>query len=565
MARHRARNTLLILLLLLVGAGCFLTLYKDELAARALLQVASVAEKAGHRVTFGGVRVSFTGGAIRLTDLNVVPMADSTVEDSSVRYTVHAEAIDLEGVDLWALVRDKVLHVDRIELHAPSVAHSFITRTLKPEAPAPPKDTTKAALGALAVLQVDTLRITDATGSSKDRRETNPALAVGDLDLLITGIAVVDKGSAMPGVSVERIDLGLHQAKAHLKPYYTLAFDSLRVRVPEDTLVLHGLRFTPNVGPKEYHTRVNTQVELYTAKVDTLLLAGFDLAAKLEDGALRARKLVLAGVAVDIHRDKSIPDRAEVKVKPLAADRVSAWKLPVSLDSVLVRRGSVTYHERLKRADDYGSIAFTGIDGRLTGITNAASAHPPDLHLVGSARVGRSHAQLDVRMPMQADHTTVSAHVVLRDFPAQTMNRMTDDLLNVNATAGIIHLVDMRMEGDDDRASGTLEMQYEDLHLELNPTVKHAGVLTFMANTVVRTTNMPQDKRYRAGHFTVQRPIDAGLFKYIWISLRTGIMEVVLPPALLNQLKKQQAKKAAPPVRPDEKPKEKKGLFGRKG
>jgi hypothetical protein len=490
------------------------------------------------------VSVSIRGGSIRISDLNITPLADSTVEDSSVRYTVHADAIELVGTDLWALLRDKVLHVRRIELRAPSVAHSFITRALKPEAPAAPGDTTKAAVGALAVLKVDTLRITDATGRSKDRRETNPALAVGDLDLLITGIAVEDNGSRMPGVAVGRIDLALHMAEAHLKPYYTLAFDSLRVRVPEDTLVLHGLRFTPDAGPKEYHRHVKTQVELYSASVDTLMLSGFDLGARLHGGALSARALHLAGVSVDIHRDKSIPDRAAKKTKPLAADRVSAWKLPVALDTVFVRRSSVTYHERLKRTDDYGSIAFTDIDGRLTGITNEPSAHPPDLHLTGSARVGRSRAHLDVRMPMQAQHTTVSAHVVLRDFPAQNMNRMTDDLLHVNATAGIVHWVEMRMQGDEARATGTLEMHYEDLHLELNPTVKNAGLITFMANTVVRTTNMPRDKRYRVGRFSVERPVDAGLFKYIWISLRTGIMEVVLPPALLKQIKKQQAKKS---------------------
>lgn len=564
MTRQRGRKFLIIAFLVPLGALVAFSLVKDKLAAQALHQVASVAERAGHRVSFGSVSVSVRGGAIRIRDLDITPLADSTVEDSSVRYTVHADAIELDGVDLWALLRTKVLHVRRIDLRAPSVTHSFITRKLKPEAPGAARDTTKAAMGTLAVLQVDTLHIVDATGSSSDRRETNPAVAVGDLDLLITGIGVQDNGGGAPRVSIGSIDLVLHQAEAHLKPYYTLTFDSLRVRVPEDTLLLHGLHFTPDVAPKAYHKHVDTQVELYTAHVDSLLLAGFDLAAKLDEGAWRARTLLVAGVAVDIHRDKSIPDRAPKKVKPLAADRVTAWKLPVALDTVFVRRGSVTYHERLKRSDDYGSIAFTAIDGRLTGITNEASAAPPDLHLAGTARVGRSKAQLDARMPMRTGHTTVSALVLLLDFPAQNMNRMTDDLLNVNATAGIIHRVEMRMQGDEDRATGTLEMQYEDLHLELNPTVKHAGMLSFVANTVVRTTNMPQDKRYRVGHFTTDRPMDAGFFKYIWVSLRTGIMEVVLPPAVMNQLKKQQARTGPKPVQGDEPAKEKKGLFGKK-
>ena len=117
------------------------------------------------------------------------------------------------------------------------------------------------------------------------------------------------------------------------------------------------------------------------------------------------------------------------------------------------------------------------------------------------------------------------------------------------------------MTGDEDRATGTLEMQYEDLHLEISEGVEHAGLITRLANTVVRTTNMPRDKRYRVGHLSVERPKDAGVFKYIWISLRTGMMEVVLPPALLKQMKKQQEKKKAPPEEPK---KEKKGLFGKK-
>lgn len=540
--RRNRRWPVVVLLLLALLVGAFIH-FKDRLATNALQQVAQLAEKGGHRITFGSVHVSLFDQHIRLDDLDVVPLADTTREDSTVRYTVHADRIDLRGVDLMALLRRNVLHVGHIELHGPSVLHSFLPRGVKAAHTDTVRKTRPPGKGmALDVLRVDTLLIADATGRSQDRSADAPALAIGDLDLLITGIRMVADEQGRPVPAVDGVRLDLHQAETHLKPFYTLTLDSVRIRIPQDTAMVFGVRFTPDVAPKEYHKLVDTQVELYRAVVDTLLLAGFDLSARLQDGAIRARELRAAGVTVDIHRDKTLP-LPPVKPKPLLADRITAMHLPVQVDTIHVHRGSVTYHERLKPGADYGSIAFTHIDGLLTGFGNVPQHNAPDLHLVGSTHVGHAQAQVDIRMPMQAAQATVDVHVRLKGFPATDMNRMTDDLLHVTATDGIIHLVDLRMQGDNDRATGTIDMQYEDLAMQLGAQIKHAKVLTKLANTAVRSSNMPGDKGYRKGRFTVEKPVDAGVFKYIWISLRTGMMEVLLPDMLLKQMKKQQAKK----------------------
>ena len=542
MALSRRSKRWLTLVGLLVVALLVLKLGRNRLVASALRSVVLVAEKAGHQVTFGRVDVSVIGGHIRITDLDVLPLADTTLEDSTVRYTVHADVIELDRVDLWALVRHKVLRVGRVELNAPSVLHSFVVRT---DIPRKDGTSTRPETGPdpLQLLRVDTLRLTHATGRSQNRAENRPALQVADLDLLLTNISVDMDGTGKPIPGVDRVEIAVRQAEVQVKPYYTLSLDSLRISLPEEDGVIFGLHFVPDVDPKKYHERVDTQVELYNASVDTILLSGFDLVAKLNTGALRAKRLYVAGASVDIHRDKSIPITAKKKIKPLTADLIASWNLPVSLDSIVIERGSVTYHERLKRADEYGSMSFTGITGTLTGVCNEPSLHPADLRLVGTAKVGRARAELDVYMPMASERTTVTAHVVLRDFPAKAMNRMTSDLLHVNATSGIIHLVDMHMYGDDDRATGTLDMRYENLTLELGPQIEHAKLLSKIANTVVRGSNMPGEKGYRVGRFEVMRLKDSGLFKYIWISLRDGMKEVVLPKIILDQLKAHERKK----------------------
>lgn len=526
--------------LLIAGGLLGVVIYKDKLAAASLRQVATLAEKSGHRITFGGVHVSLMDGNIRLTDLNVVPILDSTVEDHKARYTIHADAIDLRGVDIPALFRRNVLHVASIELHGPSLLHSFSSAAVEPVR----EDSAKRAPPSmpLDVLRIDTLLITDATGRSQERGSTAPALAVGNLDLLITGIRLTSDADGRPVPEVSTIRLDIHDARTQVKPFNSLVLDSMRVRIPEDTAILFGLHFTPDVSPKDYHEHVTEQVELYEANVDTILLDGFDLAIWLDSRKIGAHQLYVGGANVGIHRDKSIPE-GPIRPKPLAADRLADMQALVHVDTVRVRRTSITYNERLKVTDEYGSIAFTDISGRLTGFSTEWSGTPPDLRLEGSARVGSATAELDMRMPMHAEHTTVDARVLLRGFPASGMNRMTDDLLHVEATHGIIHLVDLRMTGDEDRAHGTIDMRYEDLELKLGSEIKHAKLLSKVANTVVRTSNMPGEKGYRKGSFDIARPVDAGAFKYIWIALREGMMDVALPPMVLKQLRAQQAKK----------------------
>ena len=117
---------------------------------------------------------------------------------------------------------------------------------------------------------------------------------------------------------------------------------------------------------------------------------------------------------------------------------------------------------------------------------------------------------------------------------------MTDDLVHVSATAGRIHSVELNMSGDDVHASGSVDVRYEGLQLQISPSIKHAGVLSFVANTVVRTSNMPGDKGYKVGRFNVARRQEASVFNYLWLCLREGMMEVMLPRKVLDQLHKMQ-------------------------
>lgn len=534
---RRTRRWLIILAIpVVIIAG--LRIGRNVICARALREVAKQAGKDGFRIDFGSVQVSLISGDITVNDLEMRPVTEPAADDSSAWFSARAAEVDLADVDFWSLIREKKLYVHRVHVREPEIERSFVNRKSKMQKKHPAEPKERKAQGDL--LHIDTLHIEAAKGRLLDRTTATATMEVARLDLLLTGInvAIGEDGKTDLGLATAALDMkGL---EARMAPFYVFRIDSMRVQLPMDTSVVFGVHMTPQVEAKAYHKEVEFQTELYELNIDTVLLSGFDLVARLETGALRADRLYVAGADFSVYRDKSIPLSPEIKRKPLLSERIKQLALPLSLGTVQLQRSSVIYHERLKRGEDYGSIAFTGISGILSGLDNIEIGEGDTLHLDGGARMGPSRLHLDLRMPMGTEIPTLTARARLEDLPAKEINRMTDELVHVGATAGRIHSVDMRMAGDDVGARGTLTMRYEGLELQISPTMKHAGVLSFLANTVVRTSNMPGDKKYKVGRFAVKRRQQASVFNYIWLCLREGMMDVMLPPKVLEQLHKMQ-------------------------
>lgn len=539
--RRRWWRWVLLVLALLV-LGIFLAL--DPLLETALGKLAARLERAGHRITFTDVDINVLDGHLHIQGLVVEPVDKGTEADSAAWTILRADDVELDGVAMGDLLRHQVLRAHSFVVHAPSLEHSSATRKHHNAAPAKqPKELSEVDPNAPPLVRIDSLVIVGASAHSVDRAGIRPSVSVAAMDLFVKDVAVRVNERGIPVLtrSVSRLDL--RGIQADLPPLYRFAIDSLRARYPEATTTIHGMALTSTVGPKEYHTLVEHRTDLITMRADSLTLTGFSLVDQVQDGAYVAENVRLFGGLIEVHHDKSIPDGPS-KRKPLPAEKVKSLAVTLGIDTLHAVDCEVRYSERLKRGEEYGTLAFTDIDAVLTGLSNLPDTAPADLHLHGTARLsGTGRAMLDLRMPMHAADPPLTIEARLEGLDAPILNRMTDNLVHVNATAGRIHLVDLRMQGDDLRASGTMDMRYEDLHMELNNSVEHASLLSRVANMVVRSRNMPQDGNYRRGHFTVERRTDRSVFNYLWLGVKAGCMDVVLPTSVTKGVRKMKDRK----------------------
>ncbi len=514
---------------------------RHTLARKALLAVAAQAGGERYAVALGTVDLDPFRGRIRIADLRIAPRAAAHA-DGSPTLTVQARTIELSKVDLFALLWDKHLMVGHMHIDAPEVTHVYETRAGDRTAQARDADTLQLPMG-VEFLHVDTLRIDHARGSTHDRSGVNPHASVADLDILLTGLLMVQRAGDRPWVRLVSGDLSLRGADARVDPFYTAHIDSLHVRVPENTARVLGFRFTPDVGPDHYRSAKEAPMELYTVHADSILMDRFDLTARLESGALLAEVFTIAGLQVDIHRDKSVPYTDERPRAPLPAERVRRWRVPVALEQVHIRHGRITYHERLARGEPFGSVTLTQVDAAMSGLTNMRPDSSTELHLTGHLRLwDKAPAHVDIHQSHSRRGARIEGRVHLKNLQARELNHITDELVRIRATEGSIHSVDLHMQGDDRSAQGTVHMHYEGLKLKVEPARPHAGLLSLLANAVIHSSNVPGDRRYRVGRSFVDRKQETSVFNYLWLSLREGMLDVLLPDPVLERLHTHQAR-----------------------
>lgn len=518
----------------------------DLLVERAVRSVLARAELSGYNVNFDRLHTKVAERHLLLTGLTITPSKELLDNDSAMRFTIAADTVALHDVKLRELVLMRILHVGRISVNRPIVKHSYASRDRGTEEEAEQEEEEKKDTGSeqldLSFVRLDTLVVTHGSGTSTDRGGGRADLSVQHLDLFATGLKVTQSDSGRILFSQARTQLALDGVLLGMDPFYTLVIGSVLLQLPEDSLQVTDIRLIPEVDPGQYHEHVDRQIEHYALSIDSAVFAGFDMERNLQVGAIRAKHVLVAGMEFSIHRDRSIP-MGPFKHQPLPSHLLLDLPIPLSIDTIVGRNAKVSYSERTERTAAYGTISFTEINAVVTGLDNGYHQEPPTLHLLGTARLaGYGRAKLDMRLPMDPNKATVQLHAELRNVPFEVLNRMTDKLVNVKATAGRIHRVDLHMNGDDKSATGTVEAQYEDLYLELNSSVSGSKALTLLANTAVRRTNMPHDRRYRKGAFTVERNRDKSVFNFLWIGLREGMMDVMLPPLVLKGIKKQRTK-----------------------
>lgn len=302
-------------------------------------------------------------------------------------------------------------------------------------------------------------------------------------------------------------------------------------------LVISGLNIVTPYPQSEYKQHNKYHTDWFSIKIHKISLNNFDYQRLIGDKQFYASSITIDSAEIDVYRDKTLPN-PPFKHKPLWASMLRKLETELNLDTLYLKNSTVRYFERSPHSDIPGRVHFANTFATCYGLSNNADklkSNPMlEIDMQGDAMgVSKIEAKALIDLSSKDDAFTLSANAAA--FDAVNMNRILSGVLPVNITDGRVKGLQLEMKANEYKASGSVELEYEDMKFELFQGDEHSNFKSFLANTaakaIIHRENLRTNKNFRIGEIDFDRNRDRSIFNYWWKATQTGIVDAMMTDA----------------------------------
>jgi len=331
--------------------------------------------------------------------------------------------------------------------------------------------------------------------------------------------------------------------------YTRLYAHGFNINVAEKLLQLDSVSLTYSLDWLEVSRRINKQIDLINFTLDTLSINGLDSTSNLTSTLnIQANAIEMENLKLVDFRDKN-KQRPPDDVKPLFAGMIKSIPFPIQIDSIRIKNSDITYLEVPETKTEPGAVNFANVQGTIYNLSNISEARDSlkqcEADLLADFN-GSEPLQIRLVIPYNSNRFYIRAKA--ENFNMRSLNQTVEKMANIDISNGFIKKLDFEMQAGDPAATNTLILDYDSLHIEvLDASLEHEkGFMSGLANSLIRTHNLPDDNRYATASYTSVRNRYRGPFNFIWQSLKEGFSQIALSQTaktLLGKKSKKEKKK----------------------
>lgn len=300
------------------------------------------------------------------------------------------------------------------------------------------------------------------------------------------------------------------------------------------TFVARDMAFLPDTLVLAQRTLAGTAPRTrYSTTVSSLHVHGVRLWPLLR-GRIVADSIAVDGARVDVLVDRAAGPELPAKPAKLPHALFGSIDRPVRIDIIRITNADIGYSEKALDGGRPGTIRFTDLWATFYNVTNDSTRMTDSTPCTIDVRARIAGAgRLDATFGY--DLLTPRLSMVFRGnvarMSAAPLNELLVDLEGIRIKSGVMDSTWFDFEVKEDVARGTMQVLYRDLDIEMLDKVtldRGAGarLKTFFADKATLSHANPADDETPAKIFTIrrQREPETPLFKFLWESLREGLL-----------------------------------------
>jgi hypothetical protein len=300
----------------------------------------------------------------------------------------------------------------------------------------------------------------------------------------------------------------------------------------EDSLVeAERLTLKPTLSEEDFFDSLEYRTDLFSVDLSGFSISKFDLPGFRSEDRFSGEQIALDSLDLYISFDKRVPRDPDRTHPPMPLEALQNLPFETSVDTLRVYHADIRYAEYDEEGVRPGIILFAGIDATIAPLH---SHSPEPVVLTANCRLERSgELNTEIRFSMADGVSVTEVKGSLGRFDVTRLNNIFEDLEGIRIRDGEIQRVDFQYVMRGKQANGLIWMHYDDLSIELINRDNHergfrnrvAGFL--MDRIAIRSSSENNGEDFRRGEISEEQEPEKGFFNYLWVSLRSGIMDIV--------------------------------------
>jgi hypothetical protein len=372
-------------------------------------------------------------------------------------------------------------------------------------------------------------------------------LELEQLEWTMEGVVIdpSDSSAASRPLFSKRIDLAASNFVTHPDRATAVRVGSLRTSLIDSTLEIRNVSFEPSESGAEFRRGRRYRHDIINLNVGLISAQGIDFGAFIDGQGVRARRIDVDSLRIDVTSDKRRPDGSAQARHRTPQEWIADLDETLSLDSLFVRNGEVVYREHAVGRIRPGVITFARINAAAANVSHFVGRRTSEVPMTLNAQahiqnVGQINVQ--VAIPLDAPRFDMRLRGTLGAMPAQAFNQFAVPTGALQIESGQVAGGSFNMTIKHGVARGAITPRFNDLSVSITRNGSTGilgnggiiggaarGIASFAATRLAMRANNP-DKATTAPRIgTINHTFKSSetLIAFLWVSLRDGLLSVV--------------------------------------
>ena len=315
----------------------------------------------------------------------------------------------------------------------------------------------------------------------------------------------------------------LKQKRYQIKAKYIV------VNSVKNTVTIKQFLLQPMVTQQQWIKINKTQKDRMDMVFNNLSLTGINIKQLVSKGFVEIETLTMEPL-LKIYNDRTLPVDTSSRLGKYPNQSLVKLAVPFFCKQITVKNGAVFYTEKGLISKQEGGPEFTNIQAVIYNVTNMPDKIKANSTMQMKANalfmgVGKLNTQWV--LPLNKKDSIITITGSLGKLNATVINTITEPLGLVQIKTGTIQQLLFNLTCTNFKGEGSVSFLYNNLTVKLlKPTaegLQSRGLLTVLANTIVKNNNPVKGKTPYLSKVSFNRDISTSIFNLIWKTILQGV------------------------------------------